>query len=79
MSQTEIKKIEFSYHDYPNSLCSNERIESDQYLLNMIELVEFLPPIEVIDLGGVYSLSDGYHRVSIYKYLGLKKIKAEVY
>ena len=75
----EMIDIDSLYIPYPTSLCSNERIESDQYLLNMIELVEFLPPIEVIDLGGVYSLSDGYHRVSIYKYLGLKKIKAEVY
>ena len=64
---------------YPDSLCSNERIESDRYLLDMIKLVEFLPPIKVIDLGDVYSLSDGYHRISIYKYLGITKTKAEVY
>lgn len=67
------------YIPYPESICNSERIESDQYLLDMIELVEFLPPIKIIDLGDIYSLSDGYHRISIYKYLGLKKIKAEIY
>ena len=64
---------------YPDSLCNSKRIESDKYLLDMIECVHFLPPIETIDLGGIYSLTDGYHRVSIYIYLGLKKFRAEVY
>lgn len=72
--------IDDLYIPYPDSLCSNERIESDQYLIDMVECVEFLPPIKTIDLGnGIYSLSDGYHRVSIYRYLGIKKIKVEVY
>ena len=71
--------IDSLYIPYPNSLYNSEKIESNTYLLNMKEAIRFLPPIVVIDLGDVYSLSDGYHRVSIYKYLGLKQIKAEVY
>ena len=79
VNEAKMISIDDLYIPYSDSLCSNESIESDQYLLDMIEFVEFLPPIEVINLGDVLSLSNGYHRVSIYKYLGLKKIKAEVY
>ena len=63
----------------PNALFSKVAIEKDPYLVSMRKNLKNLPPIEVIDLGNVYSLTNGYHRGSIYMYLGLKKIKAEVY
>ena len=77
----QIKTVDMDslYIPYPDSLYNNERIESEQYLIDMKNHIEDLPPIEVIDLGDIYSLSNGYHRVSIYKYLGLKQIRAEVY
>ena len=67
------------YIGVPEHIYDKEAIETNPYLIKMKENVKMLPPIEVIDLGDVLSLSNGYHRVSIYKYLGLKKIKAEVY
>ena len=63
----------------PEHIYNKEAIETDPYLINMKQNLKDLPPIKVIDLGDIYSLSNGYHRVSIYMYLGLKKIKAEVY
>jgi len=75
----EIINIDDLYIGTPEHIYSKEEIETDPYLIKMRENVENLPPIEVIDLGDVYSLSNGYHRVSIYKYLDLKQIKAEVY
>ena len=76
-----IKTINVSdlYIGTPESIYNKESIETDLYLIEMKKNVKNLPPIEVIDLGDIYSLTNGYHRVSIYKYLGLKKIKAEVY
>jgi len=71
--------IDDLYIGVPEHIYNKEEIENDSYLIKMKENVENLPPIEVIDLGNEYSLSNGYHRVSIYKYLGIKKIKAEVY
>lgn len=75
----EIIDIDSLYIPYPESLYSKESIESNPYLLNMRKNVENLPPIEVINLGNEYSLSDGYHRVSIFKYLNCRKISAEVH
>jgi len=63
----------------PESIFNKEAIETDPYLISMKQNLKDLPPINVIDLGDIYSLSDGYHRISIYKYLGITKIKAEVY
>lgn len=71
--------IDSLYIPYPESLYSKETIESNLYLLNMKKNVEKLPPIKVINLGNEYSLSDGYHRVSIFKNLNYKKIIAEVH
>jgi len=71
--------IDDLYIGYPEHIYDKEAIKTDPYLIKMKENANMLPPIQVIDLGDVFSLSNGYHRVSIYKYLGLKKIKAEVY
>ncbi len=71
--------IDDLYIGTPEHIYNKESIETNLYLIKMKDDLKNLPPIEVIDLGDVYSLSNGYHRVSIYKYLGLKKIKAEVY
>ena len=71
--------IDDLYIGTPEHIYNNEEIETDLYLIKMKNNLKKLPPIEVIDLGDAYSLTDGYHRVSIYKYLNLKQIKAEVY
>jgi len=72
--------IDDLYIGVPEHIYNKEAIETDFYLIKMKDNLKSLPPIEVIDLwDGTYSLSNGYHRVSIYKYLGIKKIKAEIY
>ena len=76
---TKTINIDDLYIGTPEHIYNKEEIETIPYLIRMKENVVNLPPIEVIDLGDEYSLSNGYHRVSIYKYLGLKQIKAEVY
>ena len=67
------------YIGTPEAIFSKEAIETNPYLISMKQNLKSLPPIKVIDLGDIYSLSDGYHRISIYKYLDLKKIKAVIY
>ena len=63
------------YIGYPESLYSSEAIQKDKYLSQMVIDVDKLPPITVIKLSDIeYSLSDGYHRISIFMYLNYKKI-----
>jgi hypothetical protein len=38
----------------------------------------YLPPVEVIHMGGVYSVQDGHHRISVAKTLGEEYVDAEV-
>ncbi|MFX1478324.1 MAG: hypothetical protein ACFFCI_09335 [Promethearchaeota archaeon] len=64
---------------YPESLYSSEEIEKDEYLTQLVEDVLYLPPIQVIKLSEKgFSLSNGYHRLSIFKHLNYTKIKCEV-
>ena len=75
----EIINIDDLFIGIPEHIYNKKAIETDPYLISMKQNLKSLPPIKVIDLGDIYSLSNGYHRVSIYKYLNIKKIKAEVY
>ena len=72
-------KIENIYIGYPESLYSAKDIQKDVYLSQMVVNVNDLPPIKVIKLSdNEFSLSDGYHRISIFKYLNKRQIKCEV-
>jgi len=72
--------IEELYIPYEENLYKN--IEEDPYLNNMLKNIENLPPLKVIDLGNEYidrySLQDGYHRISVYKYKKINKFKVEI-
>lgn len=78
---TEIIKISDLYIGYPEHINNIlKTIDSEPYMIKMAENIKNLPPIEVINLcNGIYSLSDGHHRVALYKYNRLTKIEAEVY
>ncbi len=67
------------YIGYPESLYSAGYIRDNEYLRQMAMDVNKLPPIKVIKLSdNDFSLSDGYHRISIFKHLNHKKIRCEV-
>lgn len=71
--------IENIYIGYPESLYSEKDIQNDKYLNQMKTDINKLPPIKVIEISdNLFSLSDGYHRYSIFKYLKHKKIKCEI-
>ncbi|MDH3324026.1 MAG: hypothetical protein OEL89_00145 [Candidatus Peregrinibacteria bacterium] len=56
-----------------------EFVKSDNYLCKMCQNVYNLPPIQVIDVGGdQYVLSNGYHRLSVFDFLGMNDIIVEV-
>ena len=67
------------YIGYPESIYSSITIQKDKYLSQMVKDINKLPPIKVIRLSdNDFSLSDGYHRISIFKHLHYTKIKCEV-
>lgn len=37
-----------------------------------------LPPVELVEVGDVYFVNDGHHRISVAKMLGQREIEAEV-
>lgn len=37
-----------------------------------------VPPIELLELNGVYYVEDGHHRVSVFKYLKVRSVEAYV-
>lgn len=37
-----------------------------------------LPPVDLVELGDVYFVNDGHHRISVAKMLGQREIEAEV-
>jgi hypothetical protein len=37
-----------------------------------------LPPVDLIELGDVYFVNDGHHRISVAKMLGQREIEAQV-
>ena len=74
-----IMNIDDIYVGYPEGLYSSEDIKKDQYLSQMAKDVKKLPPVQVIKLSdNEFSLSNGYHRFSIFKYLNYTKIRCEV-
>lgn len=67
------------YVGYPEGLYSSEDIKKDKYLNQMVVDINKLPPVQVIKLSGnKFSLSNGYHRFSVFKYLDYIEIKCEV-
>jgi hypothetical protein len=39
---------------------------------------EALPPVELVQMGDIYFVNDGHHRISVAKLLGQQEIEAEV-
>ncbi len=39
---------------------------------------EALPPVELVQIGDIYFVNDGHHRISVAKLLGQQEIEAEV-
>lgn len=37
-----------------------------------------LPPVDLVEVGDVYFVNDGHHRISVAKMLGQREIEAEV-
>ena len=75
----EIISMEKIYVGYPEGLYSSEIIKKDKYLSQMVKDIEKLPPIKVIKLSdNEFSLSDGYHRFSVFKYSNYTKVRCEV-
>jgi hypothetical protein len=75
-----IKEINITdlYYGYKECIEQHlENINTDPYLQQMVKDINKLPPVSVIDIG-FYSLSNGYHRLAVHLYLGLKTIKIEV-
>ncbi len=71
--------MEDIYIGYPESLYSIKDIQGDKYLSKMVIDVDKLPLITVIKLSdNEFSLSDGYHRFSVLKYLNYDRIRCEV-
>ncbi len=67
------------YVGYPEGLYTSEDIQKDKYLNQMVVDINKLPPIQIIKLSdNEFSLSNGYHRFSVFKYLNYTKIKCEV-
>jgi len=65
---------------YPEEIFTSNQIIDDKYLSQMVLDVNKLAPIGVIQLSkDLYSLSDGRHRLSVFKHLNYKKIRCEVY
>ena len=71
--------IENIYVGYLEGLYSSEDIQKDKYLSQMVKDVRKLPPVQVIKLSdNNFSLSNGYHRFSVFKHLNYTKIRCEV-
>jgi len=78
---TEFKTIpmEDIYVHSCKDLYSSEYIKWDEYLSQMVRDAKNLPPITVIKLSDqAYSLTDGYHRLSVFKYLNYAQVRCEV-
>lgn len=70
-------EIENIWTGYP--LYTSKDIQNDEYLSQMVQDVSKLPPVQVIKLSeNEFSLSNGYHRFSVFKHLNYTKIKCEV-
>jgi len=69
------------YEDFTRDFFPKDRVQAQRWV--MVELgtsgTTGLPPIEVYELGGVYFVIDGNHRVSVANSLGSKTIQAYVY
>ena len=71
--------LENIYIPYLSHILSSDYILNNEYMFIMLKDVKKLPPISVIKLSdSEYSLSDGYHRLSIFKHLNYKKIICEI-
>ena len=83
MQQVEIDQIvgsEGRYRDFNNQfLPRHEHLRSRWQSVDMAHLSDvILPPITLYEIGGVYFVRDGNHRVSVAKAQGVKMIDAEV-
>ena len=68
------------YQDFDRDFLPGKNITEDRWI--KVEMANYglvgLPPIEVYQIGEVYFVSDGNHRVSVAKQLGAKDIQAYV-
>jgi len=81
----EIDKIVGSlnrYHDFDRAFlplrATPERAERLQRLQQALERGEALPPVHLYQVGDVYFVEDGHHRVAAARHQGAKEIDAEV-
>jgi nucleotide-binding universal stress UspA family protein len=68
------------YQDFDRDFLPGENIDEERWI--KVEMANYglvgLPPIEVYQIGEVYFVSDGNHRVSVARQLGSKEIQAYV-
>ncbi len=85
LQTVEIDKIVGSlnrYHDFDRAFlplrATAERTERLQRLQQALEKGEILPPVRLYQVGNVYFVEDGHHRVAAARRQGAKEIDAEV-
>ena len=70
------------YHDFDRAFlplrATAERTERLQRLQRALEKGEILPPVRLYQVGNVYFVEDGHHRVAAARRQGAKEIDAEV-
>lgn len=66
--------------DFTRSFLPRQDSDADRWARTEVRMADLagLPPVEVYELGGVYFVQDGHHRVSVAKHSGADYIQAYV-